>query len=264
MLFVVAFAACLAALSPYEITQIRHPTLHNATALRLSIVDISVESGNFSVASVTAKCQSSGDIFTIHGHRLPKHVHESASVDLFTLKPASIYSVAVSMVQHDSSQDRTHEIKLNVHTESAVATMPYINVDSYDPTIYAPGWTFWSGFPAPPGANTTYWAGSMFIDEKGTPRWGVDCYTLFGTYFPSLLTDKCGLTGMQTKLKNGNMLMLWSINDAMVFKVGLTGMVEVSPSGTLVHIWAAVKVGKITWTNHVIHHSKHHRSYCHH
>ena len=118
--------------------------------------------------------------------------------------------------------------------------MPVVFVDQTRPTEMAPGWTLWSGFPGPVN-NNSHWAGPMYIDSLGRVRWYTDCYYIFGQTFPKILSYQCGLTGMQERLKNGNLLIMWSIVGAMVDKVGLTGLVEVSQMGKVVHLWTATK-----------------------
>ena len=103
----------------------------------------------------------------------------------------------------------------------------------------APGWTFFSLFP---GGNNSDWAGAIMTDGAGGLGWYTDCALLFGTWAnPKLLQHACGLTGTQVQLSNGNLLLMYSLDDGMVNRKGLTGLVEYSPVGGVLHTWAAVK-----------------------
>ena len=103
----------------------------------------------------------------------------------------------------------------------------------------SPGWTWWSNFP---GGNNSAWAGSRMVDAAGNTRWYTDCYTMFYGWFPKILdfqASKCGITGTQTKLKNGNLLVNFNTNMAMVSGAGVSGLAEVTPTGEVLNTWVS-------------------------
>lgn len=89
------------------------------------------------------------------------------------------------------------------------------------------------------GGNLSKLALSRMVDVDGSTRWYQDCYTLFSTMWPALLsaTAECGITGTQTVLSSGNLLLNWNTQFAMVSGEGVSGLVEVTPLGVAKHTW---------------------------
>ena len=80
------------------------------------------------------------------------------------------------------------------------------------------------------------------VDAAGNTRWYTDCYTMFYGWFPKILdfqASKCGITGTQTKLKNGNLLVNFNTNMAMVSCAGVSGLAEVTPTGEVLNTWVS-------------------------
>ena len=116
---------------------------------------------------------------------------------------------------------------------------PPVTPKVVDTANMSPGWTLFSLFP---GGNNSDWAGALMADELGLVSWYTDCDLLFGSWAnPAMLQHACGLTGTQVPLSNGNLLMMFSLDDGMVNRKGLTGLVEYSPVAGVQHTWAAVK-----------------------
>jgi hypothetical protein len=115
---------------------------------------------------------------------------------------------------------------------------PTVFVNVSNATLMEPGWTWWSNFP---GGNNSAGTASRFIDAGGVTRWYTDCYYLFDSWFPIMMNAnaRCGITGVQTKLKSGNILINWATNYAIVSGTGLSGLVEITPVGAVQHCWVS-------------------------
>ena len=78
----------------------------------------------------------------------------------------------------------------------------------------------------------------LLVCWQGVVRWRSTCATIFECTVPGRFCWRgalnasmlCGVDGTQTVLRNGNILILWSLKNGMVRKTGPTGLAEIVPS----------------------------------
>ena len=233
------------------VTSRPHPSAHPVTS---GVLGIEVSQLDASMRLLTAQVRSVSGAdahfraYAVPNSSLPKLVSGAAQVPLLGLAAGEEHVLTVVV---EALLQRLSDGVQSVHTQSSSVIVQPNHPEAYGiPTIttlvadrkrMAPGWTWWSAFAA---GNNTAWAGSLMTDEDGALRWVADCTSIFKAWWPALLNPsyKCAMTGTQSELANGNVVMMWTIENGMVDKTGLTGLVEVQPNGTVTHCWIATKL----------------------
>jgi len=163
----------------------------------------------------------------------------SVDIEILGLRANTEYVYHVTLADGETQS-------ITFETSDTLEGMPDMVVETVDTTKMADGWTWTSVFPAPNQNQTDehkYFTATVMLDEDGEVAWVMDCDTLFkGTPYWNLNENWCGITGTQSVLNNGNLLLLWNIYGAMVhIEDGFAGLVEVDWSGNIQMMWASTR-----------------------
>ena len=239
-----AVLSLAAGASTLRLTEDSPSYLHESTGRRINVMS-AVD------ARVTA-CEgtdSAGHRYRVRPERLPLlRAGVTASIDVLTLREGHGFTFRV-----EAAASASAAAGAGAATSSATVAFstPAVSTGAgYRPEVYvdlpsqpnkmAEGWTWWSNFP---GGNNSAGTLSRFLDSNGTTRYALSCRTLFEGWFPTILNNSvvpkplCGITGVQIKLRSGNLLINWATNYAIVSGTGLSGLAEVAPGGKVLHTW---------------------------
>ena len=240
-----------------EATAAAHPSAHPSVSGMLNVRIAHVDAGAHLIDSCLVAVRgedASSRPYSVS--MLPPMVDGVVNIPLLGLAAGEKHTLTVVVEGRVRMRDgferveRASVVGSVFPTDPAAHGIPTITTLVADATRMAPGWTWWSNFAA---GNNSYWAGSIMTDEEGTTRFVADCATAFASWWPAVLKESygCAMTGTQSMLANGNLAMMWTIENGMVAKTGLTGLVEIAPNGTTLHCWVATR-GMPAWQLNLI------------
>lgn len=222
------------------------PTMHDAVSRRVAV---RFSDGASCALRSASAVDHRGNAYSFaeeaaRGATTPQREH---IIDAVLLREGHTYNFTVSAVcdggiSHSGSIAFStpwivHE-GVGVNPRGQNSQYPKITVEVSNTSAMQPGWTWWSNFP---GGNNSFGTSSRLVDETGYTRWYASCTTLFSTWFPKMLEPdaRCGVTGVQLHLSNGNVVINWATNYAIVSGTGLSGLIEINTKGVMQHVWVS-------------------------